>query len=227
LPSGRTLVYKNCMLLGDFGTTWTKTLDTETGGRRLVPTREVQDLRADVATGHNARGRADTFVNELLALVQGGISRLGPGPWTLVDIGSRDIKVVRVENGRPVAMDWNNSCGALTGFTLELLGRYFNLDFNEVRPANTGLPVTCGVLGVERLFDEVASGRPVEQAVAAFVRGMASFTHAFINRPNHFYLSGGMCDNPLFLSSFPKGTEVEPLGRFVLVDGLLHEAERK
>lgn len=212
------------MLLGDFGTTWTKTLDTDTGGRRVIPTREVQELRVDLATGHNALGRAGTFVNELLALIRGGISRLGPGPWTLADIGSRDIKVVRVEHSRPVAMDWNNSCGALTGFTLELLGRYFNLDFRAVEPVSTGLPVTCGVLGVERLFDEVASGRPVEQAVAAFARGMASFTHAFINRPDHFYLSGGMCDNPLFLNSFPKGTEVEPLGRFVLIDGLLHEA---
>jgi len=212
------------MLLGDFGTTWTKTLNTDTGGRRVIPTREVQELRVDLATGHNARGRAGAFVNELLALIQGGISRLGPGPWTLADIGSRDIKVVRVEHGRPVAMDWNNSCGALTGFTLELLGRYFNLDFSAVEPVSTSIPVTCGVLGVERLFDEVASGLPVERAVAAFARGMASFTHAFMNRPGHFYLSGGMCDNPLFLNSFPQGTEVEPLGRFVLVDGLLHEA---
>jgi activator of 2-hydroxyglutaryl-CoA dehydratase len=214
------------MLLGDFGTTWTKILDTNSGGRRVIPTREVRELRADLATGHNARKRADTYVNELLALIQGGISRLGPGPWTLADIGSRDIKVVRVEHGRPVVMDWNNSCGALTGFTLELLGRYFCLDFSAVKPVPEGLAVTCGVLGMERLFDEVASGRPVEQAIAAFVRGMASFTHAFINRPDHFYLSGGMCDNPLFLNSFPEGTEVVPLGRFVLVDGLLHEAEK-
>jgi activator of 2-hydroxyglutaryl-CoA dehydratase len=214
------------MILGDFGTTWTKILDTENGERTVLQSRVAHALQADLATGHNARDRAGTFVNELLALVQGGISRLGPGPWTLADIGSRDIKVVRVEHGRPVAMDWNNSCGALTGFTLELLGRYFNLDFNSVQPVPGGLPVTCGVLGMERLFDEVASGRPVEQAVAAFARGMASFAHAFINRPDHFYLSGGMCDNPLFLNSFPKGTEVEPLGRFVLIDGLLHEARK-
>ena len=192
----------------------------------MIPTREVQELEADLANGHNARKRANAYVNELLALIQGGISRLGAGPWTLADIGSRDIKVVRVEHGRPVAMDWNNSCGALTGFTLELLGRYFCLDFSAVSPVPEGLAVTCGVLGMERLFDEVASGRPVEQAIAAFVRGMASFTHAFINRPDRFYLSGGMCDNPLFLNSFPKGTEVVPLGRFVLVDGLLHEAEK-
>ena len=215
------------MLLGDFGTTWTKILDTQTGERVVIQSREAHATRGDLATGHNARGRAAIFVNELLALIQGGISRLGPGPWTLTDIGSRDIKVVRVEHGRPVAMDWNNSCGALTGFTLELLGRYFNLDFSAVEPVPAGLPVTCGVLGMERLFDEVASGRPVDQAVAAFARGMASFTHAFINRPDHFYLSGGMCDNPLFLSSFPKGTEVEPLGRFVLVEGLLLEADKR
>lgn len=215
------------MILGDFGTTWTKIMDTETGQRTVLQSREAHTLKADLATGHNARDRAGTFVNELLALIQGGISRLGPGPWTLADIGSRDIKVVRVEHARPVAMDWNNSCGALTGFTLELLGRYFNLDFSAVQPVSEGLPVTCGVLGVERLFDEVASGRPVEQAVAAFARGMASFTHAFINRPDHFYLSGGMCDNPLFLGSFPRGTEVEPLGRFVLIDGLLHEARKE
>jgi len=212
------------MLLGDFGTTWTKTLDTGTGERRVIQSREVQKLRVDLATGHNARGRAGAFINELLALIQGGIFRLGPGPWTLADIGSRDVKVVRVEHGRPVAMDWNNSCGALTGFTLELLGRYFNLDFGKVKPVPTGLPVTCGVLGMERLFDEVASGRPVEQAVAAFARGMASFTHSFIGRPDHFYLSGGMCDNPLFLKSFPEGTRIEPLGRFVLIEGLMHEA---
>ena len=215
------------MLLGDFGTTWTKILDTETGERTVIQSREAHAIRADLATGHNARDRADVFVNELLALIQGGISRLGPGPWTLTDIGSRDIKVVRVEDGRPVAMDWNNSCGALTGFTLELLGRYFNLDFQTIEPVPTGLPVTCGVLGMERLFDEIASGRPVEQAAAAFVRGMATFTHAFINRPDHLYLSGGMCDNPLFLRSFPDGVRVEPLGRFVLIDGLHFEAQKK
>jgi activator of 2-hydroxyglutaryl-CoA dehydratase len=215
------------MLLGDFGTTWTKVLNTATGERTVIQSRVAQTTRADLATGHNARGRADVFVNELLALIQGGISRLGPGPWTIVDIGSRDLKVVRVEDGKPVAMDWNNSCGALTGFTLELLGRYFNLDFGTIEPVPTGLPVTCGVLGMERLFDEVASGKPVEQAVAAFVRGMASFTHAFINRPDHFYLSGGMCDNPLFILSFPEGVRVEPLGRFVLVEGLLSEARKK
>jgi hypothetical protein len=120
-------------------------------------------------------------------------------------------------------MDWNNACGALTGFTLELLGRYFNIDFATLKPADRGLPVTCGVLGMERLFDSIAAGASPKQAVAAFVRGMAGFAHSFLDRPDVLYLSGGMCDNALFLKSFPEGVRVEPLGRFLLVEGL--EAE--
>lgn len=208
------------MLLGDFGTTWTKLLDTRTGDRTVRPTREVNTQAVDIATGHNSCGRSPLFVNELIALTQGGVARLGQGPWTLVDVGSRDVKVVAVENGRPVRMDWNSSCGALTGFTLELLGRYFALDYSRLEPVEHALPVTCGVLGMERLFDQVASGVPVERAVAGLVRSIASWVHTFIDRPQTFYLSGGMCDNPAFLKSFPPGVVPVPLGRFVLVEGL-------
>jgi len=213
--------------LGDFGTTWTKIVDTHSGERLVEQTRELRGTRVDIATGHNARQRAPVFINELLALVKGGIRLLGNGPWTLVDVGSRDIKKVVVENGRPVDMDWNNSCGALTGFTLELLGRYFELDFSSLQAVESALPVTCGVLGLERLFDMVARGQPVQTAVAAFVRGMATSTHAFLRRPESFFLSGGMCHNPLFMKSFPEGVQIEPLGRFVLLDGLVEEAAER
>ena len=59
-------------LLGDFGTTWTKLLDTESGERRILPTRKAREARADIATGHNALHRAPRHVNELIALAQGG-----------------------------------------------------------------------------------------------------------------------------------------------------------
>jgi activator of 2-hydroxyglutaryl-CoA dehydratase len=224
LLAPRMSVIPCSMLLGDFGTTWTKILDTGTGERRVVPTREQPTLQVDVATGHNASRRAPYFVNELLALVKGGIQLLGAGPWTLIDIGSRDIKAVEVNQGQPTRMEWNNTCGALTGFTLELLGRYFNLDFSTILPSERALPITCGVLGMERLFDQVASGIPVENSIASFVRGMANWSHAFMDRPHSFYLSGGMCDNSLFLKSFPEDVRVEPLGRFVLLEGLLAES---
>ncbi|MCL2341192.1 MAG: hypothetical protein FWC49_05750, partial [Proteobacteria bacterium] len=37
--------------------------------------------------------------------------------------------------------------------------------------------------------------------------------------PEELFLSGGLCANPLFVASFP--CTVHPLGRFVLLEGLL------
>jgi activator of 2-hydroxyglutaryl-CoA dehydratase len=208
-------------LLADFGTTWTKLLDTDTGQRRVLPTKQAHGIAADIATGHNARRRAPTFVNELIALAQGG-QRLLPDPeFLLLDIGSREIKYVHLRQGELVAMDWTATCGSLTGFTLELLGRYYGLDYNVVSPSDQSVPVTCGVLGMEQLFELVSQGVSEEEAVARFARGVALNSHRFLGQPSSFYLSGGMCDNPLFLHSFPAGVAVHPLGRFVLVEGLL------
>lgn len=212
-------------LLGDFGTTWTKLLRTETGERQIIPTRAARDVRADIATGHNARRHAPRYVNELIALAEGGL-RLIPDPeFILMDIGSRDIKYVRVRDGELVDMDWTATCGALTGFTLELLGRYYQLDYARMTPSTSSVPVTCGVLGMEQLFELVSRGVSEEEAVARFARGIALNAHRFIGEPRRFHLSGGMCDNPLFLRSFPEEVEVVPLGRFVLVEGLLAELE--
>ena len=45
-------------LLADFGTSWTKLLDTASGERRIEKTKDLGQLKADLATGHNANGRA-------------------------------------------------------------------------------------------------------------------------------------------------------------------------
>jgi hypothetical protein len=55
-------------------------------------------------------------------------------------------------------------------------------------------------------------------AVARFVKGIALNAFNFSGRPESLYLSGGLCDNQLFVNSFP--CTVVPLGRFVLLKGL-------
>ena len=213
-------------VLGDFGTTWTKLLDTDSGERQVLPTREARDIRADLATGHNARRRAPQHVNELIALAQGGL-RLIPEPeFLLLDVGSRDIKYVHLRDGKLVGMDWTATCGSLTGFTLELLGRYYDLDYSAMQPSEKSVPVTCGVLGMEQLFELVSQGVPEEEAVARFARGIAMNAYRFIGEPPMLHLSGGMCENRLFMRSFPEDVEVRPLGRFVLVEGLVEEMEK-
>ena len=210
-------------LLGDFGTTWTKLLDTETGERRILRSRDARDLTAEVATGHNARRRAPRHVNELIALAQGGLRLLSEPEFLILDVGSRDIKYIHMRRGALVAMDWTATCGSLTGFTLELLGNYYGIDNSTAEPSTKSVPVTCGVLGMEQLFELVSQGVSEEEAVARFARGIAMNAYRFIGAPPQFYLSGGMCDNRLFLRSFPPEAEVRPLGRFVLVEGLVEE----
>jgi len=210
------------MILGDFGTSWTKIHDTASGKHEVLLSRLARAVRADVATGHNAALHSSKVIGELAALAQGGMRMIGDS-FLLLDIGGRDMKFVEVRKNKVRRMEWNTQCGAMTGFTLELMGRYFELDFNKITPAAQGYPMTCGVLGLERAFDDMATGVEAVEAVAKLAGGIAESAYRFIGSPPRFYLSGGMCDNPLFLSGFPKGVKVIPLGRFVLVEGLAAE----
>ena len=207
------------MLLADFGTSYCKFLDLAAGIPRLLPTRELQkSLRVDLATGHNGKRYADHYVNELTALAKGGEVLIPGGSFTLLDCGSRDIKYIRYDEGKVKDMGWNAECGASMGFTIELLERYYSLDFSSLDVPSTSFSVTCGVLGMSHIFDAVVDGVNETVAVARFVKGIAINAFNFSGRPEVLYLSGGLCDNPLFVRSFP--CELIPLGRFVLLEGL-------
>lgn len=208
------------MLLADFGTSYCKILDTASGqGPQIIPTRELaRDFLADLATGHNAARRSRRSINELTALARGGSQLVSLPDFVLLDCGSRDIKFVHIRNGEVADMGWNAECGASMGFTIELLAAYYQLDYSRVPVPATGFSVTCGVLGMSHIFDAVVSGASETEAVARFVRGIALNAHRFANEPDELYLSGGLCDNPLFVASLP--CRVHPLGRFVLLAGL-------
>jgi len=206
------------MLLADFGTSYIKLLDTAQGAPRLIATKEAAGITADVATGHNSLRRAKRSVNELTALAKGGGALIAEDSYTLLDCGSRDIKFVRFEKGRLKDMGWNSECGASMGFTIELLARYYHLDYQRLAVPRETFSVTCGVLGMSHIFDAVIEGASKAEAVARFVKGIALNAFAFAGSPEKLYLSGGLCDNPLFIGSFP--CQLVPLGRFVLLAGL-------
>ena len=214
------------MLLADFGTSYCKILETDGDNLpRILATRELaRDFRADLATGHNAGRRSLRSINELTALAWGGQRLIGEPDFVLLDCGSRDIKFVRYRQGRIVDMGWNAECGASMGFTIELLGSYYHLDYATVPIPDRGFPVTCGVLGMSSIFDAVVSGLSETEAVARFVRGIAMNGFRFAGSPDRLYLSGGLCDNPLFVGCLP--SEVVRLGRFVLLAGLQEHLRR-
>jgi hypothetical protein len=208
------------MLLADFGTSYCKIIDTKSQALpRIIATRELdRAFRADLATGHNAARRSKKSINELTALARGGKQLVNRSDFVLLDCGSRDIKFVRFHEGKVVDMGWNAECGASMGFTIELLSAYYQLDYAAIPVPATGFSITCGVLGMSHIFDAVVTGTSETEAVAKFVRGIALNAHRFAHEPEELYLSGGLCDNPLFVASFP--CRVIPLGRLVLLEGL-------
>lgn len=209
------------MRFADFGTSYVKLLDTSVpkAAPRIIATREFdRGLRVDIATGHNGKSYADYYVNELTALARGGEKLIAEDSYTLLDCGSRDIKYVRYEHGQVKDMGWNAECGASMGFTIELLEKYYDLDFSTLAVPVSSFSVTCGVLGMSHIFDAVINGQSESEAVARFVKGIALNAFNFAGKPERVYLSGGLCDNPLFVRSFP--CTLMPLGRFVLLEGL-------
>lgn len=209
------------MKIGDFGTSYCKfqDFDTPRAEPAIVPTKELSpDIHVSLATGHNGRRFSEQYVNELIALARGGEALIDENSFTLLDCGSRDIKFIQYEKGVLKDMGWNAECGASMGFTIELLERYYELDYRHMDVPNKTFSVTCGVLGMSDIFDTVVSGVPVNEAVARFVKGIAINAYRFAGSPKKIYLSGGLCENKLFVKSFP--CEVISLGRFVLLKGL-------
>ena len=209
------------MLLGDFGTSYSKFLNLSSARPQpyIVPSKELSSgHRVTIATGHNGKRFSDWYVNELTVLARGGEQLIPESDFVLLDCGSRDIKFIHYIKGHLNDMGWNSECGASMGFTIELLERYYDLDYHVLPLPDRPFSVTCGVLGMSRIFDAVVSGTPDSEAVARFVMGIAINAYRFAGSPAKLYLSGGLCDNPLFVKSFP--CELIPLGRFVLLKGL-------
>jgi activator of 2-hydroxyglutaryl-CoA dehydratase len=208
------------MLLGDVGTSYTKILDVEKDEYRVIKTLDLlkSNLRFDIACGHNAKLKTDKVVNELVALEKGSRRLIGNGNFLVVDVGSRDIKYVKMKSSKYEEMDWNALCGATLGFSIELLENHFNVKTSEIKKTSQSLGVTCGVLGMAKIFDKISEGCEINNVLASFVKGIAENVYKFIDEPEFFYLSGGLCNNSLFVKSFQ--CKIKPLGRFVLLEGL-------
>ncbi len=211
------------MLIADCGSTWTKILDTRSGELEIITTRELVrrgDLFFDAATGHSGRKRCRVYKNELIALAEGSLALVDEEDFSTVDVGGRDVKFVRFTGRRLDKLDWNLACGSSTGATVELLGKYYEVDFSTLGASEKWINVTCGVFGMEKVLEHVSTGTPPEEAVAMFIHGMVRNVYDFSGRPEHLYLSGGFCENRCFLETMEKYCEVTPLGRTVPLEGL-------
>jgi len=210
------------VLLGDAGSSWCKLYAAGAAAVRILPTRELRarGLAFDLGTGHTARPLSARFENDLISLSRGALALVADGDFTVLDLGSRDAKLVAFAGRRPVRLDWSVGCAAATGATLEMLGKFYAVDYAAVPIDERFAPVTCGTYAVERIMDAVAAGEPAAEAIGRFVHGLARSSFDFAGRPARLHLSGGFTQCPPFLAALARYTEVVPLGRTAPLAGL-------
>ncbi len=217
------------MIFGDAGSSWCKTFTLGDEAVRIESVAKMNraDLRFDWGTGHTARKRSANFENDLISLTKGALALVAETSFTMLDLGSRDAKLVGFEERRPTKLDWSVGCAAATGATLEMLGRFYEIDFDRIVITEEWSPVTCGTYALERIMDAVSGGDAPDTAVARFVHGLARNAFTFAGAPKRLYLSGGFTTNVAFVSALSLYTEVYPMGRTVPLAGLFAFAAEK
>lgn len=207
----------------DAGTTWTKILKVESDNRRyeVILTSKLKELnlKFNKCTGHSLIKKEGIYENEVVALAMGAKKYLEDG-YTVLDLGSRDIKYVNFENKKFKDMDWNSSCAAATGATIEMLLKFYDLKISDLVFTKEKYSITCGIFGLERIMDDISQGVEAKIAVSKFIHGIAFNAYTFTKNPEKICVSGGFCENKCFIESLSQYCKVVPLGRFILAEGL-------
>jgi activator of 2-hydroxyglutaryl-CoA dehydratase len=220
------------VLFIDAGTSYTKVFDLAQNNfycASLANNSSLSDLRPAYATGHNAvQFSTAVQVNELVALGEGAFREITEPDFIVLDVGSRDMKIVEYRNRKFYHCDWNSMCGAMVGFTIDLMLKYFNKTYDELPVAEKPLDITCGLLGINQFFDKLHRTSEIETGLSSLIYGFARFSWQFAGRPKKIYISGGLSENKLFLNYLNQFcVEVIPLGRYLLVKGLKYFWENR
>ena len=220
----------------DAGTTWSKILATQEIKELnsyfvqeknnhfyyILPSAILKkfDFKYTKTTGHMTGCQKPE--NEIISLVKGVLGETDENALVL-DLGSRDAKWIKLKNGKFFDLDWNTSCAAATGATVEMLLKFYDVKTQDLKFNEEKYPITCGIFGLEKIMDDISNGVDKKEAIAKFIHGIAFNAWKFAKNPKKIYLSGGFCQNDCFVKSLSKYCTVECLGRFILVEGLLKQ----
>lgn len=179
----------------DAGTTWSKILEITPAQERkysVYPTSEARkfNFEYEKMTGHTTDKTAKNYENEVVALAHGAKKYLEDN-FIALDLGSRDIKWVKYKNSKFCDMDWNSSCAAATGATIEMLLKFYDVRVEELEFNKEKYPVTCGIFGLEKIMDDVSGGLEPKIAISKFIHGIAYNAYNFTKNPDKICISGG------------------------------------
>ena len=185
----------------------------------ILPSKIIKDQ--NITPTRSCGHMTNASENEIIALANGAKKLNIDENATVLDLGSRDAKWINFKNGKFHDMDWNTSCASSTGATVEMLLKFYDVNTKDLRFTPEKFMVTCGIFGMEKIMDSISNGNKPADAISKFVHGIAYNAWNFSKRPDKIYLSGGFCENKCFVDSLKQYTQVVPLGRFVLCEGLM------
>jgi len=153
-----------------------------------------------VATGFGRRNAAfaDDTVTEITCHARGAAAGVKP-PFTLVDIGGQDNKVIRVgRDGRVEDFTMNRKCAAGTGAFLEEIARRLGLAIGDLEPAarraaeEAEIGSFCTVFAATEVLQRIRQGTPVEAIARGALRSVVRRVAEMAEFRGAVALSGGV-----------------------------------
>lgn len=220
LDAGTT--YSKIISVGGLVSTLTALSSFDNKNYYIIPSKQLNslNLKFEKTCGHMTG--CEHHENEIIALAQGCKKDIDTEA-TILDLGSRDAKWIRFQDGKFHDMDWNTSCASSTGATVEMLLKFYDLREQDLEFNKEKFTVTCGIFGLEKIMDDISKGASPKLAVSKFIHGIAYNAWTFAKKPKTLYLSGGFCENECFVKSIENYCNVIRLGRFKLCEGLIDE----
>lgn len=178
---------------------------------------------------------------ESISALSRGISFLFPGAGTVVEVGAKTSKMVRMENGRVVDFMTNDLCASGTGLFIETQAKRLGLSLEEFSRmgVEAGKPARvagrCAVFAKSDMVHLQQKGVPLPEIVYGLFVAIAKNLLSILGKGREIkfplVLAGGCAENPGLLKAFKEVLRDErvfpsPLPGMEIATGCALEAEK-
>ncbi|SHH74612.1 CoA-substrate-specific enzyme activase, putative [Sporobacter termitidis DSM 10068] len=183
---------------------------------------------ACVATGYGRLNvpYAGKLVTEITCHARGAAYLFGEGPFTVIDIGGQDTKIISVAGGRVSDFIMNDKCSAGTGRFLEIMANSMGQSpaaLIELARQGSGVSISslCTVFAESEVISLIGQGKARADIAFGIVESIVDKVCAQCHRAGGsgpFYLTGGLCECPGLLEPLSRrlrsDVNTSPLGRY-------------
>ena len=224
LDENKQLLHKLVMPTG-----WSSTETAERVRAELATLGVDADSSPCVATGYGRLNvpYADKTVTEITCHGKGATWLFGNAPFTVIDIGGQDTKIIQMDGGMVQDFIMNDKCSAGTGRFLEIMANTLCVSLEqmcELARKGSGVSISsmCTVFAESEVISLIGAGTPKEDIAFGVIESITNKVKSQCGKQaggSHiYYLTGGLCESDYILQSLSDklGAQVvsSPLGRY-------------